>query len=54
MIKTMLNNQMIIAIGFVLYNNIHINYKISIADTSNNTIIGGTTGVIVGYIEKVI
>jgi hypothetical protein len=52
MIKKMLQNNMIIAIGFVLYNNIHINSKITIADTNTNTIIGGTMGAIVGYIEK--
>jgi hypothetical protein len=52
MIKKMLQNNMIIAIGFVLYNNIHINSKITIGDTNTNTIIGGTMGAIVGYIEK--
>tara|TARA_B110000208_G_scaffold48255_1_gene63809 strand:- start:779 stop:1171 length:393 start_codon:yes stop_codon:yes gene_type:complete len=51
MIKTMLNNHMIPIIGFVVYNNIHINYKINLSDTNTNTIIGGTTGTIVGYID---
>ena len=43
---------MIIAIGFVLYNNIHINSTISVADTTTNTVVGGTVGAIVGYIEQ--
>ena len=51
MIKKMLRNNMIVAIGFVLYNNIHINSNINIADTNKNTIVGGTIGAIVGYIE---
>ena len=52
MIKQMLRNHMIIAIGFVLYNNIHINSTISVADTTTNTVVGGTVGAIVGYIEQ--
>tara|TARA_B110000967_G_scaffold202417_1_gene241236 strand:- start:639 stop:1622 length:984 start_codon:yes stop_codon:yes gene_type:complete len=52
MIKQMLRNSMIIAIGFVLYNNIHINSTISVADTTTNTVVGGTVGAIVGYIEQ--
>jgi len=52
MIKTMLNNQMIPIIGFVVYNNLHINCKVNLSDTNTNSIIGGTTGSIVGYIDS--
>lgn len=51
MIKNMLRNKMIIAIGFILYNNIHINSDINISDTNTNSIVGGASGAIVGYIE---
>ena len=51
MLKTMLNNHMIPIIGFVVYNNLHMNYKINLSDTNTNSIIGGTTGSIVGYID---
>ena len=52
MLKTMLKNDMIVMIGFIVYNNFHNNdTKINLSDTNTNSIIGGTTGSIVGYID---
>ena len=51
-IKNLVSNNMIIIIGFIVYNNIHNNYEINLSDTNTNSILGGTTGTIVGYVDS--